>query len=154
MNKLFIALIAGVIFSIGLGVSGMIQPAKVTAVLDFTGNWDPSLAFVMMGAIAVHALLYRLIRSRPSPIFAETFAIPSRKDIDPKLIGGSALFGLGWGIGGFCPGPALTSVASGESSVLIFVGAMIGGMLLHKFLTNPSPQPSTTGVGQAAIVDV
>lgn len=154
MNILIISFVAGIVFALGLGIGGMTQPAKVTAFLDFTGNWDPSLAFVMMGAIGVHAVLYRVIRARPSPVFAAAFSIPARKDIDPRLIGGAALFGLGWGLGGFCPGPALTAVASGKSSVLIFVGAMVGGMLLHKWITTPTRHTATPGVGPEAIIDV
>ena len=132
MNSLFTAFASGVIFSIGLGISGMTQPAKVTAFLDFTGNWDPSLACVMIGAITVHAILYQVIRRRPTPLFASAFSIPTRQDIDPRLVGGSALFGIGWGLGGFCPGPAVTSLASGHISVVIFVAAMIGGMYLYR----------------------
>jgi uncharacterized membrane protein YedE/YeeE len=86
----------------------------------------------MIGAIAVHALLYRLIRRRPSPLFAPVFAVPTRTDIDPRLLGGAALFGIGWGLGGFCPGPAVTSLMSGHVSVVVFVAAMIGGMYLYK----------------------
>ena len=154
MNVLIISFVPGVVFALGLGISGMTQPVKVTAFLDFTGNWDPSLAFVMLGAIAVHAVLYRVIRARPSPVFAAAFSIPSRKDIDPRLIGGAALFGLGWGLAGFCPGPALTAVASGKNSVLIFVGAMVGGMLLHKWISTPARSTATRGVGPDAITDV
>jgi hypothetical protein len=132
MTALVTAFAAGVLFSIGLGISGMTQPAKVTAFLDFTGNWDPSLACVMIGAISVHAILYRMIRRRPTPLFAAAFSIPTRQDIDLRLLGGSALFGIGWGLGGFCPGPAVTSLASGHASVAIFVAAMIGGMYLYK----------------------
>jgi len=134
MTALVTAFVSGMIFSIGLGISGMTQPAKVTAFLDFTGNWDPSLACVMIGAIAVHAILYRVIRRRPTPLFASAFSIPTRQDIDPRLLGGSALFGIGWGLGGFCPGPAVTSLASGHLSVVLFVAAMIGGMSLYKIV--------------------
>jgi uncharacterized membrane protein YedE/YeeE len=132
MTRLFTAFVCGLIFAVGLGISGMTQPAKVTAFLDFTGNWDPSLAFVMFGGMTVYAVLYRVIRRLPSPLFAATFSMPTRKDIDLRLVGGAALFGIGWGLGGFCPGPALTSLAAGETSVLLFVTAMIGGMYLYK----------------------
>lgn len=134
MSALLVSFLSGVIFAFGLGLSGMTRPAKVVGFLDFTGNWDPSLACVMIGAILVHALLYRLIRRRPSPLFAPTFAIPTRQDIDLRLVSGAALFGLGWGIGGFCPGPALTALASGHAAVLIFVAAMVMGMSLHKII--------------------
>ncbi|MCS6925756.1 MAG: YeeE/YedE family protein [Candidatus Binatia bacterium] len=119
------------LFAVGLGLSGMTQPAKVVGFLDLTGRWDPSLACVMLGAIAVHAPAYRLIRRRSAPIFAAAFAIPTRRDFDLRLVGGAALFGIGWGLGGFCPGPAITSLPSGHTAVLLFVPAMVAGMYLH-----------------------
>ena len=131
MNSALAAFVAGVIFAIGLAIGGMTQPAKVAGFLDFTGNWDPSLMFVMGGAVMTHAILYRLIRQRPTPLFTATFFVPTRKDIDARLLGGAALFGIGWGLSGFCPGPAITSLASGQTPVLIFVVAMIVGMTLH-----------------------
>ncbi|MBI3249109.1 MAG: YeeE/YedE family protein [Deltaproteobacteria bacterium] len=134
MNVLLAAFLSGAIFACGLAVGGMTQPAKVTAFLDIAGNWDPSLAFVMMGAIMVHAVLYRAIRRRPSPLFAAAFALPVRTDLDARLIGGAALFGVGWGLGGFCPGPAVTSLASGREPVLIFVIAMLAGMYLYRIV--------------------
>jgi hypothetical protein len=136
MNSLLAAFVSGLLFAVGLGISGMTQPAKVTAFLDFTGNWDPSLACVMIGAITVHAVLYRVIRRRSSPLFASAFSVPTRQDIDLRLVGGAALFGVGWGLGGFCPGPAVTSLASGHASVVLFAAAMIAGMYLYKLLEN------------------
>jgi uncharacterized protein len=132
MNSLLASFVSGVTFAIGLGISGMTKPAKVTAFLDFFGDWDPSLAFVMIGAILTHAVLYRLIRRRPAPLFASAFSIPTRTNIEPRLVGGAALFGIGWGLGGFCPGPAVTALASGRTSVVIFVIAMLAGMSLYK----------------------
>ncbi len=132
MNSVLASFVSGLIFALGLGISGMTQPAKVTAFLDLFGNWDPSLACVMIGAITVHAVLYHLIRRRSSPLFAVTFSVPTPTAIDPRLIGGAALFGIGWGLGGFCPGPAVTSLASGHESVVIFVAAMVTGMYLYK----------------------
>lgn len=131
MNSILAAFVSGVIFAIGLAIGGMTKPAKVAGFLDFTGNWDPSLMFVMGGAVMTHAILYRLIRKRPTPLFTEAFAIPTRTDIDARLLGGAALFGIGWGLSGFCPGPAITSLASGQTPVLVFVAAMIGGMYLY-----------------------
>ena len=131
MTSTLAAFVSGVIFAIGLALGGMTKPAKVAGFLDFTGNWDPSLIFVMGGAVITHAILYRLIRQRPTPLFTAAFSVPMRKDIDVRLISGAALFGIGWGLSGFCPGPAITSLASGKMSVLIFVVAMIGGMTLH-----------------------
>lgn len=132
MNALIGAFVSGLIFAIGLGLSGMTQPAKVTAFLDIMGNWDPSLAFVMGGAILAYAPLYRLIRRRQTPLFASLFSVPVRTDIDPRLLGGAALFGIGWGLGGFCPGPAIVSLASGQTAVAIFVASMLVGMYLFK----------------------
>lgn len=131
MNSALAAFVSGVIFAIGLAIGGMTKPAKVAGFLDFTGNWDPSLMFVMGGAVMTHAILYRLIRKRPTPLFTAAFSVPTRKDIDLRLLGGAALFGIGWGLSGFCPGPAITSLASGQTPVLIFVMAMIGGMYLY-----------------------
>ncbi len=134
MKSVLVSFFSGVIFAVGLGIGGMTQPAKVIGFLDFAGNWDPSLAFVMIGAIAVHSILYRVIRNRHSPLFSQVFSLPTRTDIDLRLVGGATVFGLGWGIAGFCPGPALTSLASGNLSLVIFTVAMIAGMLLYKFV--------------------
>jgi len=145
MNLILGAFISGLIFAVGLGLGGMTQPAKVTAFLDITGNWDPSLAFVMGGAILVYAPLYRLIRRRQSPLFARVFSIPTRADVDPLLIGGSALFGIGWGLGGFCPGPAVVALASGHIAVITFVAAMLAGMYLFKLVDNFRTRPAPVG---------
>lgn len=134
MSSVLTSFVSGIVFAVGLGIGGMTQPAKVIGFLDFAGNWDPSLAFVMIGAIAVHSILYRVIRNRPSPLFSQAFSLPTRADIDLRLVGGATIFGLGWGIAGFCPGPALTSLASGNLSPVIFTVAMIAGMVLYKFV--------------------
>jgi uncharacterized protein len=128
------AFFAGVLFAIGLGVSGMTQPAKVLAFLDVTGRWDPSLAFVMLGAIGVHALLLRVILRRRKPILAPAFSLPARRDVDGRLIFGAAVFGTGWGLAGLCPGSAVTLVASGRPIALVFVGAMLTGMVVAQRL--------------------
>jgi uncharacterized membrane protein YedE/YeeE len=139
--------IAGIIFALGLGISGMTRPIKVIGFLDFFGNWDPSLAFVMAGAIAVYFVANRRRRTMPSPLLAAKFAIPTRSDLDAPLIIGAAIFGVGWGLGGFCPGPALTSLASGALPVIIFVAAMAAGIYLYAFaadyLTSPASRPAT-----------
>jgi uncharacterized membrane protein YedE/YeeE len=122
------ALVGGIFFGVGLVVSGMTLPSKVAGFLDFTGAWDPTLMFVMGGAIAVHALVYWLVRKRPSPLFAERFQLPTRKDIDARLVLGAAIFGVGWGLGGYCPGPAVTSIVSGHLEIVAFVVAMLGAM--------------------------
>ena len=124
----------GFIFSIGLGVSGMTQPTKVIGFLDVFGNWDPSLIFVMMGAISVHFVLFKIIIKRKSPLLDSQWHIPNQKEITPALIIGAFLFGIGWGLGGFCPGPAITSLASFTISPFIFVISMIAGMFLFRFV--------------------
>lgn len=126
--SILVSLGAGLVFGIGLILSGMTRPAKVVGFLDVLGDWDPSLGFVMAGAIAVHFLAYRLVPRLRRPVWAASFSLPSRRDVDWRLISGAALFGAGWGLGGYCPGPALTSVFAGASSTLIFTGAMLAGM--------------------------
>lgn len=133
-----IALAVGLLFAIGLGIAGMTRPDKVLAFLDVTGAWDPSLALVMFGAVAVHLVGFRLvIRRRARPIFGARFELPSPRGVDRRLLAGAALFGVGWGLVGLCPGPALVSIARGSSSILIFVAAMLAGMGLHAALTRP-----------------
>ena len=132
MNKL-ISLISGTIFGIGLVVSQMINPEKVLGFLDLFGNWDPSLAFVMMGALIVSSPLYHLIKNKDKPLFAEEFNYSNNKEINNKLVIGSALFGAGWGLGGLCPGPAISSIALLNINSIIFVAAMFIGFYLAKF---------------------
>ena len=124
-------LIAGALFGVGLAIAGMTRPEKVAGFLDITGAWDPSLAFVMLGAIGVHFVLHRLVLRRAAPLFDDRFHMPTRRDIDPRLLVGAGLFGVGWGLGGFCPGPALTSAAAGALPALVFVAAMVAGMLIE-----------------------
>ena len=126
------ALASGLIFGLGLVVSGMTQPGKVIGFLDFFGNWDPSLAFVMGGAVVVNLVLFKFTVRRDRPLFGKKFRIPTRSDIDWRLVSGAALFGAGWGLAGYCPGPAITSLATGGTSIAVFVAAMAGGMYLHK----------------------
>ncbi|MCU0688063.1 MAG: YeeE/YedE family protein [Polyangiaceae bacterium] len=125
------AALGGLLFGLGLGVAGMTRPEKVLGFLDVAGAWDASLAFVMIGGIAVHATLYRLIRRRPSPLFDVRFHVPDRRDLDRPLLVGAALFGAGWGLAGYCPGPGLVSAAAGRPEALLFVAAMTFGMLLQ-----------------------
>lgn len=129
--KNIVSLIAGLLFALGLVVSGMTQPAKVIGFLDITGKWDPSLAFVMGGALMVTLIAFALApRTGKRPWFAEKFELPTRKDIDIKLIGGAALFGIGWGLAGYCPGPAFASLYAGGLDIVIFMAALICGMYL------------------------
>jgi uncharacterized membrane protein YedE/YeeE len=128
MKTLATAFISGALFAGGLGIAGMTRPAKVIGFLDVTGNWDPSLAFVMLGAIGVYAACYRVALRRGAPVLAPQFRLPTRRDIDARLIGGAATFGFGWGIAGFCPGPAVTALASGHAAPATFVVAMLAAM--------------------------
>ena len=122
----------GALFALGLGISGMTQPDKVVNFLDVTGNWDPSLMCVMGGAIVVHLALYKWILKRDSPMMAIDFQIPSNRKITRRLVGGASLFGLGWGLSGFCPGPGVVSSGGLGSSAIVFVLAMMVGMqFLH-----------------------
>ena len=128
--KLVTAFIAGALFAFGLAIGGMTDPAKVIAFLDVAGDWDPSLAFVMGGAILVYAPLYRLVTKRDAPLLDGVFHLPSRRDIDTRLLAGAAAFGIGWGLGGFCPGPAVVATMSFGTTALIFTASMLGGMAL------------------------
>jgi uncharacterized membrane protein YedE/YeeE len=128
-NKSVVAFLAGAVFALGLGLSRMTQPAKIQAFLDIAGNWDPSLIFVMAGAVGTSFVLFRLAGRAPRPLLAESYMAPARTGIDRRLIGGAAIFGLGWGLSGFCPGPAITAVVSLHPGVLLFVGGMAAGML-------------------------
>lgn len=124
--------VVGLLFALGLGLSGMTQPAKVIAFLDFFGHWDPSLMLVMIGAIGVHAVAYRLIIRREQPVLSDKWHIPERKDITVRLIIGAAIFGIGWGLAGYCPGPALVSLASLQPTSFIFVAFLLLGMSLYR----------------------
>lgn len=128
------AFIVGLVFGIGLIVAGMTDPAKVQAFLDLAGNWDPSLAFVMGGAILVGLVAFRFAGRRGRSLLDEPMRLPTASRIDRRLVLGSLAFGAGWGLGGFCPGPALASLATGGGKALIFTGAMLGGMILFEFL--------------------
>lgn len=125
------AYVAGLLFGVGLALAGMVDPAKVIGFLDLFGAWDPSLAFVMGGAIAIHFVLFRVVTKRASPLFDARFQLPTRRDLDAKLIGGAAIFGVGWGLGGFCPGPGLTSLGAGSLAALVFVATMTLGMIVQ-----------------------
>lgn len=124
------ALVAGAIFAAGLVVSGMVLPSKVLDFLDVTGEWDPSLAFVMAGAIGIHAIAHIIARRRTAPFAASSFPTYLTR-LDAPLLCGAALFGIGWGLAGYCPGPALLSAAAGAREAVLFVPAMFAGMGLH-----------------------
>lgn len=125
---------AGLCFGLGLVISGMSNPAKVIGFLDIAGSWDPSLILVMGGGLLVTAPAFHWVLKNPRPLFEEKFFLPTASAVDRKLILGAVLFGVGWGIAGFCPGPAVVALVSLNPLVLLFVAAMIGGMLLHHTL--------------------
>ncbi|CAN5766020.1 YeeE/YedE family protein [soil metagenome] len=129
-----VAFAAGIVFAIGLAVSGMTQPAKVIGFLDVTGAWDPSLALVMVGAIGVHFVARRLILRREKPIAAPSFDEPKRRDVDVPLVLGAAIFGVGWGISGYCPAPAIATLGTGSLEGIVFLVAVAGGMWAHRFV--------------------
>lgn len=137
--RLLTALLIGLIFGTGIAVSGMINPAKVLNFFDLAGSWDPSLAFVMAGALAVAIPGYRLVLARPAPAFEPRFQLPDTRVIDRRLILGSATFGVGWGIAGFCPGGALPAIGTGDPTVFLFLAALIGGLLIARVLQARSP---------------
>ncbi len=132
--QIFMALVAGLIFGLGLILSGMTNPAKVIGFLDLAGNWDPSLALVMAGAIAVSAVPFRLAKGRATALLGGPIRLPTATDIDRRLVLGSLAFGAGWGLAGYCPGPALASLLSGGAKPLLFVLAMLAGMAVFELL--------------------
>lgn len=134
MRILLAAFLSGLLFACGLVVSGMVLPTRVIGFLDVFGHWDPTLMFVMVGGILTHSVTYKLITSRNSPLLAAMFVKPSKVILDRKLLIGSAIFGIGWGTAGYCPGPGIVSLGSGAIAPLIFVSAMIGGILVFRLL--------------------
>ncbi|WP_104664215.1 YeeE/YedE family protein [Ensifer adhaerens] len=143
-------LVSGVLFGFGLSLSGMLDPARVRAFLDITGNWNPSLAFVLGGAVFVSALGVLVTRRLKRPLFDEAFHLPDNQVIDRRLIVGSAIFGVGWGLVGLCPGPALASLSLGLPATMVFVAAMVAGMLVHDRLVGrkvPGQTSAGTGAG-------
>ena len=134
------ALVVGLIFGTGLVISGMTSPDKVVGFLDILGAWDPDLAFVMGGALFTYAPVRLLVLKRSAPVLAPAFDEPTVRTIDASLIGGAALFGVGWGIAGFCPGPAIVSVATAAEPALVFVGCMAVGMVAHRLLIGSTAQ--------------
>lgn len=129
--NLLAAFASGLVFGIGLILSGMTDPGKVIGFLDVAGSWDPSLAFVMGGAILVGFFAFMLAHRRARTFLGGAMHLPQARDIDSRLVGGSLVFGIGWGLAGFCPGPALVSLASGVDKAAVFVAAMLGGMIIY-----------------------
>ena len=137
--------LCGLVVSAGLCLSGMTNPGKVLGFLDFLGHWDPTLAFVMLGAVGTHAVLFRIITRRASPVFAPRFSIPSRHDLDRTLFLGSALFGVGWGLSGYCPGPVLASLLAGGPAALVFTAGMFAGMAAYGLFYRERPTAAALG---------
>lgn len=138
------AFLIGLAFGLGVVVAGMANPAKVLNFFDIAGSWDPSLAFVMGGALTVTAAGYRLVLKRPAPVLAAAFQVPTRTTLDRRLVGGSALFGIGWGIAGFCPGGALPALGTGRLEVILFVAALVIGLLLARLLPSAGRTPGAS----------
>lgn len=132
--KLVYAWLTGLVFGLGIAISGMMNPAKVLNFFDIAGTWDPSLAFVMGGAVTVTFIGYRLVWRRPAPLFERAFQLPTARQIDLRLVGGSAPFGIGWGIAGFCPGAAIPALGTGRWEVALFVAAVIVGLGLARLV--------------------
>lgn len=129
MTHAFSGLITGLLFGLGLAFGGMTDPERVLGFLDLFGAWDPTLAFVMGGAVVTTTLGYRLVLGRERPLFADQFHLPTRQDIDTPLLVGAALFGIGWGLVGYCPGPAVASLSAGQTGTLWFLAAMLAGLV-------------------------
>lgn len=134
MRAILTALFVGTLFGGGLALSDMVNPARVRAFLDLFGNWDPTLAFVMGAAVFASAVAYALRNRMARPVFGDRFFVPDRREIDRPLMAGAAIFGIGWGLVGFCPGPAVSGLVLGLWQPWLFVAAMLAGMVLHKVL--------------------
>jgi uncharacterized protein len=137
MARIAVAFAVGIIFALGLAVSEMINPARVIGFLNVAGRWDPTLLLVMAGALAVTVPIFPVILRRSKPLLAPQFSLPTKTQIDPPLILGAVIFGAGWGLAGFCPGPALAALASGSAEVMLFVIAMILGQRLASHFEQP-----------------
>lgn len=141
MKQVLPGLIVGLLFGAGLALSDMINPARVLAFLDVAGSWDPTLAFVMAGALVPSAIAYWLVRRMHRPLLEDEFRIPQNRTVEPKLLAGAAIFGIGWGLVGFCPGPAIAALGFGVWQPWLFVAAMLAGMLAYRiYETMASPR--------------
>ena len=134
MAQVLVALVAGTLFGLGLAISQMINPGKVLSFLDVLGPWDPSLALVLLGAVSVAAMIFRYALKQPRPYFADVFQAPSRMDVEPRLVVGGVIFGIGWGLVGWCPGPAISSLTLGHWETWVFLAAMVVGMWIYRLL--------------------
>lgn len=137
MSRNLAALFSGLVFGAGLAISHMAEPAKVLAFLDVAGRWDPSLLLVMLGAVAVFFVAYRLVVRRPAPLLAPTFLVPTKSELDRPLVLGAAIFGIGWGLAGYCPGPAIAALGLGTWEAPVFIAALAAGSLTYRWLFEP-----------------
>jgi uncharacterized membrane protein YedE/YeeE len=142
MKRLIVSLVTGVLFGAGLALSGMTHPQKILGFLDITGDWDPTLLFVLGGAVGVTIITFRFILKRRTPFLDDRFYLTSKSKIDAPLLIGSTIFGIGWGIGGLCPGPAIAMAASPNREFWIFFPALVAGSLIHSLLWKPKAQPA------------
>jgi uncharacterized membrane protein YedE/YeeE len=154
VKRALVAFTSGLIFAIGLAISGMTQPGKVTGFLDVTGDWDPSLALVMGGGVAVLALAWLWVRRHERPVLAEDFPNPPNKTIDVRLVGGAALFGVGWGLAGLCPGPAIVSLAARTDGALWFVPGMVAGIALMRYVDLRAERPAEQETGAPGLPSI
>ncbi len=150
--RLLAAFASGALFAGGLVLGGMTQPAKIVAFLDVAGRWDPTLALVMGGAVVTYAVAFRLIRRRAHPLLADGFVLPTRRAIDARLVGGAALFGVGWGLAGYCPGPALASLAAGAEQAACFVVAMLMAMAVFDLVERSRAREASPNHASATLV--
>ena len=149
--RALVAGVAGGIFGVGLAVAGMTDPVKVLNFLDILGDWDASLMLVLGGAVVLTFLGYRLILIRQQPVLADGFSLPKRKDIDQPLVWGAVCFGVGWGLAGYCPGPALASIGMGNAEALWFVPSMLAGMFLRRWIARMAKSSDARGVAQTRL---
>ena len=145
------ALIAGALFGFGLAISQMVDPARVLGFLDVAGTWDPTLIFVLGGAVGVTVIAFRFVLRQANPLFAESFHLPTKQDVDLPLVAGAAIFGVGWGIAGYCPGPGITALVRGAWNPVLFVAALAAGSFLHSLFANRLAPPSQPGDAHAGV---
>lgn len=144
MMRIIASYLAGVGFAMGLGVAGMTQPDKIRGFLDIFGKWDPTLVMVMASAVLTYGIAYSIIRHRPRPLLAPGFSIPANRHVDWRLVTGAAIFGVGWGLAGYCPGPGLALAGAGQADAVLFIVAMIGGWFAFDLLARVSAEVRKT----------
>ena len=140
--KLVTTYLIGLVFGVGIAISGMANPAKVLNFFDIAGTWDPSLMFVMGGALVTTFIGYKLVFGRTAPVFEDRFGVPTSRTLDARLVGGSAVFGIGWGIAGFCPGGALPALGTGRWEVFAFTAALVAGIVIAQFFQSSTGRPN------------